>query len=66
MRKNNPLKTINALPPRDYKGYQSAWCKTLRKMKLWNGRKYHGDILLTLDEWNTVLAEAERVSRETI
>ncbi len=62
MDKNTHIKKdIPAIPPSDYMGSLRIWVLSLKSLEYWNGKKplYHGDVLLSLEEWQTVLERAE-------
>lgn len=50
---------IPAIPPEDYKGSQADWMVKLQERGLWNGEGWHGDVMITSDQWWEILEECE-------
>lgn len=50
---------LPAIPPEDYSGSQTDWLVGLQQMGRWNGEGWHGDVLITSDEWWELLKQCE-------
>lgn len=51
---------IPAIPPNDYTGTQADWMTGLQSRGLWDGQGWHGDVLLSSDEYWELLEECEQ------
>ena len=51
---------IPAIPPEDYKGTQADWMIKLQERGLWNGKGWHGDVMITEEQWWDILDECEK------
>lgn len=50
---------LPAIPPQDYTGSISCWMITLQELGYWNGEGFHGDIYLTIPQYNEILLACE-------
>ena len=48
-----------AIPPADYEGSQSQWMIELQQRGLWDGRGFHGDIVIKCRDWWAILDACE-------
>jgi hypothetical protein len=53
------IKKVPAIPPEDYKGSVGRWMIELQNRGLWNGKGFHGDIMISEDDWWSILEECE-------
>lgn len=58
---DNPTSTskVPAIPPSDYEGSQADWMIGLQQRGLWNGKGWHGDVEISLKDWQDLLEECE-------
>lgn len=52
---------IPAIPPEDYKGTLATWMVLLQTHQLWDGNNpaFYGELMITEEQWWSVLEEAE-------
>ena len=48
-----------AIPPEDYKGSVGDWMIALIERDLWDGEGWHGDVMLTSEQWWEILEQCE-------
>lgn len=56
----NKDKDTPAIPPEDYKGSVAAWMVELQQRGLWDGEGWHGDVMITSEEWWEILEKCEK------
>ena len=57
--KPNSESKVPAIPPSDYDGSQADWMIGLQQRGLWNGKGWHGDVEISLKDYQDLLEECE-------
>jgi hypothetical protein len=55
----NKEKYFPAIPPEDYTGSQSDWMIKLQERGLWDGKDWHGDVMIPQSIYLEILQECE-------
>lgn len=55
------IRSIPAIPPEDYSGSVGKWAIELQERGLWDGEGWYGDVMITSDEWWSILNKLEEL-----